>query len=634
MGTGPHDRPDDLEAASENPAHIHLLGHPALQSAEQHQTPLGCQHREIVGERGAPEVVEDDVDRLADASPKPGGAGVDPGVHPECPGSVKLAGGPGGPNHRASDPLGQLNGGRADTASNRVHEDPITGSRTAPHHQRIVRRQKRLRHRSRLFVGQGRGHGNKLSLVGRHELGVSAPTDQAHDSVAGLDQGDTRPHRFNDPSILETRNVRRPTRRCGVPTLPLNEVGPIESNSPNPDQDMTRGHRRGRSFRQRNYFRPAGPGVQNGSHRVKLNAMHPLLPLLLCCLVAACRGDSSPPPPPTASGLGLADVGTFSFPGLVTSPPGDNARIFVVEKTGAIKIVKQGITLATPFLDVRAKISTGGEQGLLGLAFHPGYATNGLSVVNYTDPASEQIVLSVDQPFANHNGGMVAFGPDGQLYIGMGDGGSGGDAQGNGQKQSTLLGKMVRLSVSAAGQVTVPSDNPFVGQPGTRLEIESLGLRNPWRFSFDRPTGDLYIGDVGQNAIEEIDALSLSASRGANFGWNIMEGKSCFGSSSCNQQCLVLPVLDYTHANGAGSVTGGYVYRGTAISGLAGTYFYADYCRGWVRSFRLVNGSATDEREWGDLAPNGQITSFGQDVSGELYLMTAAGRVARIVTKP
>lgn len=193
---------------------------------------------------------------------------------------------------------------------------------------------------------------------------------------------------------------------------------------------------------------------------------------------------------------------------------------------------------------------------------------------------------------------------------------------------------MVRLSVSAAGQVTVPSDNPFVGQPGTRPEIESLGLRNPWRFSFDRPTGDLYIGDVGQNAIEEIDALSLSASRGANFGWNIMEGKSCFGSASCNQQCLVLPVLDYTHANGAGSVTGGYVYRGTAISGLAGTYFYADYCRGWVRSFRLVNGSATDEREWGDLAPNGQITSFGQDVSGELYLMTAAGRVARIVTKP
>ena len=198
--------------------------------------------------------------------------------------------------------------------------------------------------------------------------------------------------------------------------------------------------------------------------------MNPLLPLLLSCLVAVCRGDSGPPPPPPppASGLGLADVGTFSFPVLVTSPPGDNARIFVVEKTGAIKIVKQGSILSTPFLDVRTKISTGGEQGLLGLAFHPGYATNGLFVVNYTDPAgdtkvsvfrataadpdradpaSEQIVLSVDQPFANHNGGMVAFGPDGQLYIGMGDGGSGGDPQGNGQKQSTLLGKMVRLSV-------------------------------------------------------------------------------------------------------------------------------------------------------------------------------------------
>ncbi len=385
--------------------------------------------------------------------------------------------------------------------------------------------------------------------------------------------------------------------------------------------------------------------------------MNSLLPLLLTGLVVACRGDSGPPPPPPppASGLGLADVGTFSYPVLVTSPPGDNGRIFVVEKAGVIKIVKLGTTLATPFLDFRGKVSTGGEQGLLGLAFHPGYATNGLFVINYTDPAgdtkvsvfraaaadpdradpaSEQVALSVDQPFANHNGGMVAFGPDGHLYIGMGDGGSGGDPQGNGQKRTTLLGKMVRLAVSGSGQVTVPSDNPFAGQSGVRPEIWSLGLRNPWRFSFDRTTGDLYIGDVGQNAVEEIDALPLAASKGANFGWNLMEGKSCFGSASCNQQGLVLPVLDYTHANGACSVTGGYVYRGTAISGLAGTYFYADYCRGWVRSFRLVNGAVTDEREWSDLAPSGQITSFGQDGSGELYLMTAGGRVAKIVAKP
>ena len=377
--------------------------------------------------------------------------------------------------------------------------------------------------------------------------------------------------------------------------------------------------------------------------------------MLTSLLACGSANDPPPPPPPPPSGLGLADIGTFIFPVLVTSPTGDNARIFVVEKAGTIRIVKQGTTLATPFLDIHTQVSTGSEQGLLGLAFHPGFGTNGLFVINYTDrsgntkvslyrtsnndpdradPATEQSVLSVDQPFSNHNGGMVAFGPDGQLYIGMGDGGSGGDPQGNGQKRSTLLGKIVRLSISASGQVSVPSDNPFVAEAGTRAEIWSLGVRNPWRFSFDRATGDLYIGDVGQNTIEEIDAVTLAASKGANFGWNTMEGKSCHGAASCDQQGLVLPVLDYTHTDGACSVTGGYVYRGAAITGLAGTYFYADYCRGWVRSFRLVNGTATDMREWADLAPGGQITSFGQDASGELYLMTGAGRIAKIVAKP
>lgn len=384
--------------------------------------------------------------------------------------------------------------------------------------------------------------------------------------------------------------------------------------------------------------------------------MKPVLSFLLTALLGACgkQTEPPPPPPPPAGGLGLADIGTFSAPVLVTSPPGDNSRLFVVEQGGLIRIVKQGATLPTPFIDLRAKITSGGERGLLGLAFHPAYSTTGLFVVNYTDvsgntkvsvfrastadpdradPASEQIALAVDQPFANHNGGMVAFGPDSHLYIGMGDGGSGGDPQGNGQKRSTLLGKMVRLAVAASGQVSVPSDNPFVGQSGTRPEIWSLGLRNPWRFSFDRTTGDLYIGDVGQNQVEEIDALTHAASKGANFGWNTMEGRSCYGAGSCNQHGLVLPVLDYPHSNGACSVTGGYVYRG-AIAGLAGTYFYADYCRGWVRSFRLANGVATEEREWADLAPGGPITSFGEDAGGELYLMTGAGKVAKIVAKP
>jgi glucose/arabinose dehydrogenase len=366
--------------------------------------------------------------------------------------------------------------------------------------------------------------------------------------------------------------------------------------------------------------------------------------------------DPPPAPPPPSSGLTLQTVGTFNFPLLAVSPPGDLNRLFVVEKRGTIRVVEQGSIVATPFLDLSGQVSTGQEQGLLGLAFHPQYQSNGLLVVNYTnqagdtrvslfrvsatdpnraDPTSEQVILAVDQPFANHNGGMVAFSPtDGHLFIGLGDGGSGGDPQGNGQKMSTLLGKLLRLAVSASGQVTVPGDNPFVGQGTARPEIWSLGLRNPWRFSFDRQTGDLYIGDVGQGSREEIDALSLAASKGANFGWNTMEGRSCYNAGSCNQQGLTLPVLDYSHSGGACSVTGGYLYRGAAIASLRGTYFYADYCAGWVRSFRLENGAVTDAKDWTELAPGGRITSFGEDARGELYLMTDGGRVARIVASP
>ncbi len=381
-------------------------------------------------------------------------------------------------------------------------------------------------------------------------------------------------------------------------------------------------------------------------------------------IAAASAGCSSqpvtapPPPPPPAptGGLGLQTVGNFNFPLLVVSPPGDQNRLFVVEKRGTVRIVQQGATLPAPFLDVSAKVSTGSEQGLLGFAFHPQYQTNGLFVIHYTnptgdtrvaslrvsatdpnraDPATEQVFLTATQPFANHNGGMIAFSPtDGHLYIGLGDGGSGGDPQGNGQKTSTVLGKLLRVSVSPSGQVTIPADNPFVGQGAARPEIWSLGLRNPWRFSFDRQTGDLYIGDVGQGSREEIDAVSPAAGKGANFGWNTMEGLACFGASSCNQQGLTLPVLDYPHTGGACSVTGGYVYRGSAITSLRGTYFYADYCSGWVRSFRWENGAVNNPQEWTNLAPGGQITSFGEDAQGELYLMTAGGRVARIVPSP
>ncbi len=362
--------------------------------------------------------------------------------------------------------------------------------------------------------------------------------------------------------------------------------------------------------------------------------------------------------PPASLAARLREVANgLSAPLFLTSPPGDQTRAFVVEQGGRIRIIRNDALVPTPFLDISGKISNGGEQGLLGLAFHPQYASNGRFVVYYTnpsgdiriasykvtanpevaDPASEQILLAVPHPsFSNHNGGMVVFGPDGRLYAGTGDGGSGGDPNGNGQNRNTLLGKLVRLDVNAAGQATVPSDNPFVGQSGMRPEIWSYGLRNPWRFSFDRLTGDLYIGDVGQNAREEID-VSTDVSqfgRGLNFGWKIMEGTACFSpSSGCIKTGLTLPVLDYDHSDGC-SVTGGYVYRGSLAPALRGHYFYADYCSGWVRSFLLAGRQVTQPLDWAALRPGGQITSFGEDAGGELYIIVQSGRVFRIESAP
>lgn len=348
-------------------------------------------------------------------------------------------------------------------------------------------------------------------------------------------------------------------------------------------------------------------------------------------------------------------VSGLAFPLFLAAAPGDATRLFVVEKRGTIRIVEGTTLRQTPFLDLSGRVSGGSEQGLLGLAFHPDYPANRLFVVNYTDtggatrvstfrtlagdpnqadPTSEQVLLTVPQPFANHNGGMVAFGPDGMLYIGLGDGGSAGDPQGNGQSRTTLLGKLLRVAVSGAGVLSIPADNPFVNQAGTRPEIWSLGIRNPWRFSFDRATGDLYLADVGQNQREEVNASRApAAARGLNFGWNAMEGSHCFQpQAGCDQTGLTLPVLEYDHGQGC-SVTGGYVYRGTALPELRGHYFYGDFCRGWIRSFRLQNGQAIDAREWPDLASGGQITSFGEDAAGELYLLTAAGRVAKLVPR-
>jgi glucose/arabinose dehydrogenase len=333
--------------------------------------------------------------------------------------------------------------------------------------------------------------------------------------------------------------------------------------------------------------------------------------------------------------------------------PGDHTRLFVVEQRGRIRIVRNGAVAAT-FLDIVGRVGFGGEQGLLGLAFHPRYAENGRFFVNYTDHAgdthisefraqppasdaadagSERELLFVDQPFPNHNGGGLAFGNDGRLYIALGDGGSGGDPFDNGQDLGTPLGKILRIDVDAGTPFAVPPDNPFVATPGAFPAVWSYGLRNPWRISFDRATGDLMIGDVGQQAVEEVDAGLASRRGGENYGWNIMEGSRCFSpAAGCSSAGLTLPVVEYSHGDGC-SVTGGYVYRGCRMPGYHGTYFYGDYCTALVRSFRLQNGAATDQRDWTSALSRDvdALSSFGVDAAGEIYIVDHNGEVFRIV---
>jgi glucose/arabinose dehydrogenase len=342
----------------------------------------------------------------------------------------------------------------------------------------------------------------------------------------------------------------------------------------------------------------------------------------------------------------------LAAPLFLTAPPGDMSRLFVVEQGGRIRVIRHDTLLTTPFLDLSTSVTHGGEQGLLSMAFHPGYVNNRYFYVSYTDTNGDSRIvryrtsanpeladmttateiLSLAQPYANHNGGLVAFGPDGRLYIGFGDGGSGGDPQGNGQNRGTLLGKLLRIDVDAGSPYAIPADNPFVGQAGVRGEIWAYGLRNPWRFSFDAATGDLYIADVGQSAREEVDVQPAAHAGGANYGWNVMEGSICYAAASCSQAGLTLPVTDYTHADGC-SITGGYVYRGQSLPVLQGRYLYSDYCTGWVRSFTYAGGQATDPRGWPDLSSGSGVTSFGEDGRGTLYIMTQGGSLYRIVPR-
>jgi glucose/arabinose dehydrogenase len=322
--------------------------------------------------------------------------------------------------------------------------------------------------------------------------------------------------------------------------------------------------------------------------------------------------------------------------------------MYVVEQAGVILTLDHSGHIRGTFLDIRGRVgSSGNEQGLLGLAFHPAYKQNGRFFVNYTDtagntviaefhrkslgvadPASAKTILHFDQPYANHNGGMLAFGRDGYLYIGTGDGGSQGDPHNNGQSLGTLLGKILRIDVNSGSPYAIPPTNPFVSKAGARKEIWAYGLRNPWRFSFDRSTGDVFIGDVGQNTTEEIDARRYSSPAGANFGWHVMEGNSCYQASSCNKSGKTLPVATYPTASGC-AVSGGYVYRGPAYASLRGGYFFGDYCNGDIYAFsaaRALNGPVSEVRV---LNTSMNISSFGQDEYGELYVVNLGGTVAR-----
>jgi glucose/arabinose dehydrogenase len=346
--------------------------------------------------------------------------------------------------------------------------------------------------------------------------------------------------------------------------------------------------------------------------------------------IVAC-GSNDPPagPEPGDTIVRLDVVATgLQSPVHVTSPAGDT-RLFIVEQRGRIRVLRNGQLLTTPFLDITAKVGCCGERGLLSVAFDPAFTTNGFFYVNYTnldgdtrveryhaspasdvaDAASASLLLAIDQPFANHNGGHLLFGPDGRLYIPMGDGGSGGDPLGHGQNRTSLLGKILRLDVNG-------------GTP----EIWAYGLRNPWRIAFDRVDDMLYVADVGQNAWEEINVVPAGQS-GINYGWNIMEGRHCYNASTCNQTGLTLPVVEYSHTEGC-SVTGGLVYRGSEIPSLRGHYFYADYCGGWIRSFRYGGGAVTQQKSW-DFGNIGNVTSFGEDARGEMYVVSANGTVYR-----
>ncbi|HEX3321488.1 MAG TPA: PQQ-dependent sugar dehydrogenase [Terriglobales bacterium] len=330
------------------------------------------------------------------------------------------------------------------------------------------------------------------------------------------------------------------------------------------------------------------------------------------------------------------------------TPNDGTGRLFVLEQAGKIRVIKSGKLLSTPFLNITSLVSSGGEMGLLGLAFHPSYKSNGRLFINYTRVQSGQVqtviaeyhrsstnadvasttakvLLVINQPYDNHNGGQLAFGPDGYLYIGLGDGGSEGDPLGNGQKLSTLLGKILRINVNSGTPYSIPSTNPFVGRTGVKPEIWAYGFRNPWRFGFDFSSGRLFIGDVGQDSYEEID-LGKS---GGNFGWSLMEGAHCYPiGSTCNKTGKILPITEIAHPT-AECIIGGYVYRGSSIAGLAGMYVFGDFITGKIWALKMTS---TGWQRSTLLSTGRAISAFGRDYSGNLYVVDYGnGSIFKIV---
>lgn len=394
------------------------------------------------------------------------------------------------------------------------------------------------------------------------------------------------------------------------------------------------------------------------------------LAITILALLASSRGNTSEarpgptpagrckaahPAPPERLTLELVAEGFLAPVGLEHAP--DDARLFVIEQRGEVFVIEGGRRGARPWLDLKDRVACCGERGLLGLAFAPDFARSRRVFVHYSDkkgdtrvselragdtgvdPRSERVLFTHPQPYANHNGGQLAFGPDGRLYLGLGDGGAANDPHGHGQDLGTALGKLLRFDASVPGQLRAAPDNPFLDRTGARREIWSYGLRNPWRFSFDRETGDLYIADVGQNRWEEVHVAPARTGRGkgANFGWSVFEGSHCFGKRGrCEAtRGAVPPVLEYPHPQGC-SITGGHVYRGKRLPALRGAYFYGDYCTAFVRSFRLEDDRACDARDWTDrlVLPKGRrldaISAFGVDADGEIYVVDHQGEIYRI----